>query len=230
MSTEREREMADAIARAEEADEVEDLDRPYVRPLAPRRSAGDVYSFRLPQERRDQLREAAERRGVPPATLIRRWVEARLDELGPSDASALASLPRLETLGLSGNGLAGLPNLTLDTLRSLAQLGDDVPRLTAKLNSLHEQAVVLLGDLDQLTSLDLTGSTPPAPARSAERHVVPHPDGGWDVRAPGSKRASAHVATRAEAVRRAQAIVANQGGGDVVVFGPDGEARTSLPA
>lgn len=64
-------------------------------------------------------------------------------------------------------------------------------------------------------------------AASNNRHVVPNPTGGWDVKAPGAKRASAHAATQAEAERRAKEIVANQGGGEVRIHGKDGRIRDS---
>jgi hypothetical protein len=59
------------------------------------------------------------------------------------------------------------------------------------------------------------------------RHVVPNPSGGWDVRAPGAERSSTHTSTQAEAYDRAREIVANQGGGEVVVHGADGRIRNS---
>lgn len=64
-------------------------------------------------------------------------------------------------------------------------------------------------------------------ASSNNRHVVPNPQGGWDVKAPGAKRASAHEATQAEAERRAKEIVANRGGGEVRIHGKDGRMRDS---
>jgi len=39
-----------------------------------------------------------------------------------------------------------------------------------------------------------------------ERHVVPNPDGGWDVRKPGGERASSHHDTQAQAEARAKSI------------------------
>src|SRR5256885_12235996 len=36
-----------------------------------------------------------------------------------------------------------------------------------------------------------------------DRHVVPDPEGGWDVVKPNSERASAHTDTQAQAVERA---------------------------
>ena len=60
-----------------------------------------------------------------------------------------------------------------------------------------------------------------------ERHVVPNPDGGWDVVAPKAGRASVHVDTQGEGVDRARQIVHNTGGGEVVIHRPDGSIRDS---
>jgi hypothetical protein len=60
-----------------------------------------------------------------------------------------------------------------------------------------------------------------------ERHVVPNENGGWDVVAPGSSRASAHTETQAQAVDRARQIVGNAGGGEVRIHGRDGRLRDS---
>ena len=59
------------------------------------------------------------------------------------------------------------------------------------------------------------------------RHVVHNPDGGWDVKKPGSSRASDHKTTQAEAVERARQIVRNAGGGEVRIHGRDGRIRDS---
>jgi len=60
-----------------------------------------------------------------------------------------------------------------------------------------------------------------------ERHVVPNPNGGWDVKKPVSSRASAHLRTQAEAQTRAGQIVHNTGGGEVITHGRDGRIRDS---
>lgn len=60
-----------------------------------------------------------------------------------------------------------------------------------------------------------------------DRHVVPGKNGGWDVRAPGAARASAHVRTQSEATDRARDIVRNAGGGGVRIHGRDGRVRDS---
>ena len=60
-----------------------------------------------------------------------------------------------------------------------------------------------------------------------ERHVVPNPDGGWDIVAPGASRASAHVDTQAAGIGRAREIVGNSGGGEVVIHRPNGQIRDS---
>ncbi len=57
-----------------------------------------------------------------------------------------------------------------------------------------------------------------------DRHVVPNPDGGWDVKKPGASRASAHEDTQAAATARARQITANTGG-DTVIHGRDGQIR-----
>jgi hypothetical protein len=59
------------------------------------------------------------------------------------------------------------------------------------------------------------------------RHVVPNENGGWDVKAPGAGRASAHTDTQKQAQDRARHIVHNAGGGKVVTHGQDGKIRDS---
>lgn len=59
------------------------------------------------------------------------------------------------------------------------------------------------------------------------RHVVPNSNGGWDVKAPGGKRASAHTDTQAQAQQRAAKIVENLGGGEVTTHSRDGRIRDS---
>jgi len=59
------------------------------------------------------------------------------------------------------------------------------------------------------------------------RHVVPSKNGGWDVKKPGSRRASAHTSTQKEAQDRAREIVHNAGGGEVRIHGRDGKIRDS---
>lgn len=63
--------------------------------------------------------------------------------------------------------------------------------------------------------------------KNNDRHIVPNQGGGWDVRAPGAARASAHGATQADALRRARTIVGNTGGGEVVIHGRNGQIRDS---
>ena len=64
-------------------------------------------------------------------------------------------------------------------------------------------------------------------ASDNRRHVVPNDDGGWDVRAPGAARSSAHTNTQADAIRRAREIVGNAGGGEVVIHDRHGRIRDS---
>ena len=62
---------------------------------------------------------------------------------------------------------------------------------------------------------------------SNNRHVVPNPDGGWDVKKPGSVRASSHHETQKEAEARAKAIVGRAGGGEVRIHDTKGRIRDS---
>jgi hypothetical protein len=60
-----------------------------------------------------------------------------------------------------------------------------------------------------------------------ERHVVPNPEGGWDIVKPGGSRRSDHADRQGDAVDRARDIVGNNGGGEVVIHRPDGRIRDS---
>lgn len=60
-----------------------------------------------------------------------------------------------------------------------------------------------------------------------ERHVVPNPDGGWDVVKPRRSRASSHQDRQSDAIRRAGEIVGNRGGGEVVIHNREGRIRDS---
>ncbi len=64
-------------------------------------------------------------------------------------------------------------------------------------------------------------------SKSPHRHVVPNPKGGWDVKQPGSARASAHMPTQEAARSRAREIVRKAGGGEVRVHRRDGRIRDS---
>ncbi|WP_306988580.1 DUF2188 domain-containing protein [Amycolatopsis thermophila] len=57
-----------------------------------------------------------------------------------------------------------------------------------------------------------------------DRHVVPNPDGGWDVKKPGANRSSGRYDTQREATGRAREIT-NNTGGETVVHGRDGRIR-----
>ena len=57
------------------------------------------------------------------------------------------------------------------------------------------------------------------------RHVVPNPAGGWDVKKPGATRSSGHFDTQKQAISRARGIVGNAGGGEVRIHGRNGRIR-----
>lgn len=58
-----------------------------------------------------------------------------------------------------------------------------------------------------------------------DRHVVPNPNGGWDVVKPDAQRASSHHDTQADAIIRGRQIVGNAGGGELNIHGRDGAIR-----
>lgn len=57
------------------------------------------------------------------------------------------------------------------------------------------------------------------------RFVVPNKDGGWDVKASGAQRASAHTRTQKEAIDRAREIIENKGGGELSIANREGKIR-----
>ena len=63
-----------------------------------------------------------------------------------------------------------------------------------------------------------------------DRHVVPNPRGGWDVKAPGAERASSHHDTQAQAEKAAKDIVRNQGGGEVRIHRRTARSGTATPS
>ena len=58
----------------------------------------------------------------------------------------------------------------------------------------------------------------------AEHHLVPNPDGGWDVKRNGAERASAHAETKTEAEKLGREISRNQGT-EFVIHGKDGKIQ-----
>lgn len=64
-------------------------------------------------------------------------------------------------------------------------------------------------------------------ARRNERHVSPHPEGGWQVSKPGASRSSTRVQTQADAIDRARQILQGDGGGEIVIHRQDGTIRDS---
>ena len=57
-------------------------------------------------------------------------------------------------------------------------------------------------------------------------HIVPNPDGGWDVKRSGGQRSSGHWDTKAEAVNAGRLISRNQGT-ELVIHGKDGKIQSS---
>ncbi len=59
---------------------------------------------------------------------------------------------------------------------------------------------------------------------SKSHHVVPNPDGGWDIRKGGADRASGHFSTQKDAIDRAREISSNQHS-ELFIHGRNGQIR-----
>ncbi|MBQ9517211.1 MAG: DUF2188 domain-containing protein [Eubacterium sp.] len=55
-----------------------------------------------------------------------------------------------------------------------------------------------------------------------EHHVVPNPNGGWDIKRNGSNRASAHTEIKKDAINKARIISRNQNT-ELIVHNKDGK-------
>jgi Uncharacterized protein conserved in bacteria (DUF2188) len=60
--------------------------------------------------------------------------------------------------------------------------------------------------------------------KSNSHHVVPNPQGGWDVRRGGSERSSGHFDTKQQAVDTGRRISQNQGT-EFAVHGKNGQIQ-----
>ena len=64
-------------------------------------------------------------------------------------------------------------------------------------------------------------------ANRNERHIVPNPQGGWDVKKSGSGKTNSHHDTLADAEVSARETLAGDGGGEAVIHDTDGKVRHS---
>ena len=60
--------------------------------------------------------------------------------------------------------------------------------------------------------------------KGKSHHVVPNPEGGWDVKKSGSQRPSGHFDTKREAVEAGRKISSNQGT-ELYIHGRDGKIQ-----
>lgn len=56
------------------------------------------------------------------------------------------------------------------------------------------------------------------------QHVLPHPNGGWQVKGAGNERATVRTTTQSEAITIARNIAINQGA-EVVIHRSNGQIR-----
>lgn len=55
-------------------------------------------------------------------------------------------------------------------------------------------------------------------------HVVPNPNGGWDVRRGGAERSSGHFDNKSDAIANGRDISKNQGS-ELVIHGKNGQIQ-----
>lgn len=56
------------------------------------------------------------------------------------------------------------------------------------------------------------------------QHVIPHPDGGWQVKGAGNSRATARTTTQQQAINITRSISRNQSS-ELVIHRPNGQIR-----
>ncbi|MDI9461677.1 MAG: DUF2188 domain-containing protein [Saccharofermentanales bacterium] len=61
-------------------------------------------------------------------------------------------------------------------------------------------------------------------SKGKNQHVIPHPNGGWQVKGAGNKRATARTSTQAEAIKIAREISRNQES-ELVIHRTNGQIR-----
>jgi len=61
-------------------------------------------------------------------------------------------------------------------------------------------------------------------SKSKSHHVVPDPDGGWNIKKGGSSRISGHYGTQKEAIDKAREISKNQNT-ELYIHRRDGQIR-----
>ena len=61
-------------------------------------------------------------------------------------------------------------------------------------------------------------------AKGKNQHVAPHPDGGWQVKGAGNKRATVRTQTQGEAADIARKLAHNQKA-ECIIHGRNGQIR-----
>ena len=59
---------------------------------------------------------------------------------------------------------------------------------------------------------------------SKNQHVMPHPNGGWQVKGKGNSKATVRTNTQSDAIGIARGIARNQGS-ELVIHRPNGQIR-----
>ncbi len=59
-----------------------------------------------------------------------------------------------------------------------------------------------------------------------QHHIVPNPDGGWDIKKSGGEKSSGHYDKKSDAIDRGREISRNQGA-ELVIHNSDGKISRS---
>lgn len=62
-------------------------------------------------------------------------------------------------------------------------------------------------------------------SKQGDYEVSPHPDGGWQGKEHGAKRASVRTDTQKDAIDRTRQVMEKKGGGELNVKGTNGRVR-----
>ena len=62
-------------------------------------------------------------------------------------------------------------------------------------------------------------------AKGKNQYVMPHPNGGWQVKGEGNSKATLHTRTQKEAIERARQTAINQKS-ELVIIGKDHKIRS----
>lgn len=164
------------------------------------------------------LRDGTHLRAVAAARKVVEEAEAMLVE---SIRAALAAGDSWTMIGLA------LRTSKQNAHRKYASLiGEAAPSPTVQRSALNGAIDRVANDFLSFVAIyDPTSRREELAPNANSRHIVPGKDGGWDVVKPGSQRVSSHHEKQSDAIDRGREIIRNAGGGELSIYGRDGQIR-----